>query len=174
MLDVSVAYDRYKFLGYEFLTWLWFIMDADQTSIVKTNKDIVSLEMDNRIVLENSLDNRIENLRIKGDDAGLEEAKLSLQKGGVVTELNFSFKSGDHEWKFNIKGESLNISSLKSPETGKIEKKDDIEGAVLEKIYLYEKVVSLVENLYKQFIQMRISDKWNSETVPRIKKWIKS
>jgi hypothetical protein len=174
MLDVSVAYDRYKFLGHEFLTWLWFIMDADQTSIVKTNKDIVSLEMDNRIVLENSLDNRIENIRIKGDDAGLEEAKLSLQKGGVVTELNFSFKSGDHEWKFNIKGESLNISSLKSPETGRIEKKDDIEGAVLEKIYLYEKVVSLVENLYEQFIQMRISNKWNSETVPRIKKWIKS
>ena len=174
MLDVSVAYNRYKFLGNEFLTWLWFIMDADQTSIVKTNKDMVSLEMDNRIVLENSLDNRVENIRIKGDDAGLEEAKLSLQKGGVVTELNFSLKTGEHEWKFNIKGESLNISSLKSPETGRIEKKDDIEGAVLEKIYLYEKVVSLVENLYKQFIQMRISDKWNSETVPRIKKWIKS
>ncbi len=174
MLDVSVAYDRYKFLGHKFLTWLWFIMDADQTSIVKTNKDMVSLEMDNRIVLETSLNNRVENIRIKGDDAGLEEAKLSLQKGGVVTELNFSFKSGDHEWKFNIKGESLNISSLKSPETGKIEKKEDVEGAVLEKIYLYEKVVSLLENLYKQFIQIRISSKWNSETVPRIKKWIKS
>lgn len=174
MLDVSVAYDRYKFLGHEFLTWLWFIMDVDQTSIVKTNKDMVSLEMDNRIVLENSLDDRVENIRIKGDDAGLEEAKISLQKGGVVTELNFSFKSGDHEWKFNVKGESLNISSLKSPETGKIEKNDDIEGAVLEKIYLYEKVVSLVENLYNQFIYLRISNKWDVDIVPRIKKWIKS
>ncbi len=174
MLDISVAYNRYKFLGNEFLTWLWFIMDADQTSIVKTNKDMVSLEMDNRIVLENSLDNRVENIRIKGDDAGLEEAKLSLQKGGIVTELNFSLKTGEHEWKFNIKGESLNISSLKSPETGKIEKKEDVEGAVLEKIYLYEKVVSLIENLYKQFIHIRISNKWNSEAVPRIKKWIKS
>ena len=174
MLDVSVAYNRYKFLGNEFLTWLWFIMDADQTSIVKTNKDMVSLEMDNRIVLENSLDNRVENIRIKGDDAGLEEAKLSLQKGGVVTELNFSLKIGDHEWKFNIKGESLNISSLKSPETGKLQKKEDIEGAVLEKIYLYEKVVLLVENLYKQFIRIRISSKWESKTIPLIKKWIKS
>jgi len=174
MLDVSVAYDRYKFLGHEFLTWLWFIMDVDQTGIVKTNKDMVSLEMDNRIVLENSLDDRIENIRIKGDDAGLEEAKISLQKGGVVTELNFAFKSGDHEWKFNIKGESLNISSLKSPETGKIEKNDDVEGAVLEKIYLYAKVVSLVENLYNQFIYLRISNKWDDDIVPRIKKWIKS
>ena len=174
MLDVSVAYDKYKFLGHEFLTWLWFIMDVDQSSIVKTNKDMVSLEMDNRIVLENSIDDRVENIRIKGDDAGLEEAKISLQKGGVVTELNFSFKSGDHEWKFNIKGESLNISSLKSPETGKIEKNDDIEGAVLEKIYLYAKVVSLVENLYNQFIHLRISNKWDDDIVPRIKKWIKS
>ncbi|MCK5509340.1 MAG: hypothetical protein KAI50_12575 [Desulfobacterales bacterium] len=174
MLDVSVAYDKYKFLGHEFLTWLWFIMDVDQSSIVKTNKDMVSLEMDNRIVLENSLDDRVENIRIKGDDAGLEEAKISLQKGGVVTELNFSFKSGDHEWKFNIKGESLNISSLKSPETGKIENNDDIEGAVLEKIYLYAKVVSLVENLYNQFIHLRISNKWDDDIVPRIKKWIKS
>ena len=174
MLDVSVAYNRYKFLGNEFLTWLWFIMDVDQTSIVKTNSDMVSLEMDNRIVLENSLDNRAENIRIKGDDVGLEEAKLSLQKGGVVTELNFSLKIGDHEWKFNIKGESLNISSLKSPETGKIEKKEDIEGAVLEKIYLYEKVVLLVENLYKQFILIRISSKWENKTIPLIKKWIKS
>ena len=174
MLDVSVAYNRYKFLGHEFLTWLWFIMDADQTSIVKKNKDMVSLEMDNRIVLENSIDNGVENIRIKGDDAGLEEAKLSLQKGGVVTELNFSLKTGEHEWKFNIKGESLNISSLKSPETGKVEKKEDIEGAVLEKIYLYEEVVSLVENLYNQFIHLRISDKWDNDTVPRIKKWIKT
>ena len=174
MLDVSVAYNRYKFLGNEFLTWLWFIMDADQTNIVKTNKDMVSLEMDNRIVLENSLDNRVENNRIKGDDAGLEEAKLSLQKGGIVTELNFSLKTGEHEWKFNIKGESLNISSLTSPETGKIEKKEDIEGAVLEKIYLYEKVVLLVENLYKQFILIRISSKWENKTIPLIKKWIKS
>ncbi|MCK4466850.1 MAG: hypothetical protein KAU60_00705 [Desulfobacterales bacterium] len=174
MLDVSVAYNRYKFLGHEFLTWLWFIMDVDPACILKAESDMVSLEIDNRIVLENSLDNRIENIRIKGDEAGFEEAKLSLQKGGVVTELNFSLKIGDHEWKFNIKGESLNISSLKSPETGKIEKKEDIEGAVLEKIYLYEKVVLLVENLYKQFILIRISSKWENKTIPLIKKWIKS
>jgi hypothetical protein len=174
MLDVSISYNRYKFLGHEFLTWLWFFLDTDQNNINSLQEDVVSFEMNNRIVLENSLDNITENITIKGDDAGLEEAKLSLQKGGVVTECNFSFKTGDHEWKFNIKGESLNISSLKPPETGQIEKKEDIDGAVLEKFYLYEKVVSLVEKLYDQFIQIRITNKWEKETVPMIKKWIKS
>jgi len=174
MLDISVLYNRYKFLGHEFLTWLWFMIDTDKNYITSLQKDMISFEINNRIVLENSLDNLIENITIKGDEAGLEEAKLSLQKGGVVTECNFSLKAGDHEWKFNIKGESLNISSLKSPETSQIEKKEDIEGVVLEKFYLYEKIVTLVETLYDQFIQIRITNKWEKESVPMIKKWIQS
>ena len=174
MLDVSVSYNRYKFLGHEFLTWLWFTIDTDKNWIESLNKDIDVLEIDNRIVLENTVNNLTENITIKGDDAGLEEAKLSLQKGGVVTECNFSLKIGELEWKFNIKGESLNISSLKSPETGTVENKDDIEGAVLEKFYLYEKVVVLVETLYDKFIQIRIHKEWKDKTVPIIKNWIQS
>lgn len=174
MLDISILYNRYKFLGHEFLTWLWFIIDTDKKYILSLQKDMLSFEINNRIVLENSLDNIIENITIKGDDAGLEEAKLSLQKGGVVTECNFSLKTGEYEWKFNIKGESLNISSLKTPETAKIEKKEDIDGIVLEKYYLYEKVVTLVESLYDHFIQIRITNKWDKEAVPMIKNWIQS
>ncbi|MBA4366556.1 MAG: hypothetical protein C0403_02840 [Desulfobacterium sp.] len=174
MLDISILYNRYKFLGHEFLTWLWFMIDTDKKYILSLQKDILSFEINNRIVLENSLDNLIENITIKGDDAGLEEAKLSLQKGGVVTECNFSLKAGDYEWKFNIKGESLNISSLKPPETAQIEKKEDIDGIVLEKFYLYEKIITLVEALYDQFIQIRITNKWDKESVPMIKKWILS
>ena len=30
MLDVSVSYNRYKFLGHEFLTWLWFLIEKDR------------------------------------------------------------------------------------------------------------------------------------------------
>lgn len=174
MLDVSVSYNRYKFLGHEFLTWLWFIIDTDQNYIQSLQEDIISLEMNNRIVLENSFNNLTENITIKGDDAGLEEAKLSLQKGGVVTECNFSLKIGDLEWKFNIKGESLNISSLKSPETGNIEKKEDIEGVVLEKFFLYEKVVTLLNTLYTRFIAIRLQNTWNEKTVPMLKNWIQS
>jgi len=174
MLDVSVSYSRYKFLGHEFLTWLWFILDVDKNQTIEIQNDSVSIEVDNRIVLENSLNNMIENVTIKGDGAGLEEAKLSLQKGGVVTECSFLLKTTGHEWRFCIKGESLNLSSLKPPETGQIERRDDEEGFVLEKFYLYEKVIVVVENLYKRFIKLRISKKWETDTVPRLKKWIKS
>jgi hypothetical protein len=173
MLDVSVSYNRYKFLGYEFLTWLWFLLDTDKNIPVKIQNDIVSLKVDNRIVIENSHNNILESVIVKGDGAGLEEAKLSLRKGGMVTECCFVLKAAGKDWKFCIKGESLNLSSLKSPEIGEVEKKDD-EGFILEKYYLYEKVVVFIENLFNWFIKLRISEKWKTETVPQLKKWIKS
>lgn len=174
MLDVAVSYNRFKFLGYEFLTWIWFIMENQQDILKKSDKDLLSLDIGNRIVLENNRNNTIESITIKGDEAGLEEGILSLQKGAVVTELNLIYKAGNHEWHFNIKGESLNLSGVKTPETGKVEKKEDIEGAVLEKVFLCEKVFILVNNLYKQFINLRVTNKWNKDVVPRIQKWISS
>jgi hypothetical protein len=174
MLDVAVSYNRFKFLGYEFLTWIWFIMENQQDILKKADEELVSLDIGNRIVLENNRNNTIESITIKGDEAGLEEGILSLQKGAVVTELNLIYKAGNHEWHFNIKGESLNISGLKTPETGKVEKKEDIEGAVLEKVFLCERVFLLVNNLYEQFINLRNTDTWNKDVVPRIQKWIAS
>ncbi|MCP4355301.1 MAG: hypothetical protein GY793_06645 [Proteobacteria bacterium] len=173
MLDVSISYNRYKFIGYEFLTWLWFLTETDQEQLQKTDKELTTLEVGNRIVFENRINEAVENITIKGDDAGFEEGILALRKGAVVTELNLSYKAGDQEWRFNLKGESFNIAGLKHPDTGPVETKDDIEGAVLEKVYLYEKATLLIDNIYKYFIQLRVSSEWDKDIVPLIRKWIK-
>lgn len=174
MLDIAVSYNRYKFLGYEFLTWLWFIMENQQDILKESDKELVSLDIGNRIVLENNKNDTTESVTIKGDKAGLEEGILSLQKGAVVTELNLVYKAGNNEWRFNIKGESLNISSLKTPETGPVETKEDVEAALLEKVYLYERIFVLINNLYKHFISLRVTGRWEKDVVPSIRKWIAS
>ncbi len=172
MLDIAVAYNRYKFVGYEFLTWLWFIVEKRADIIEELDTDPVSIELGNRIVLENRNNDRIETITIKGDDAGLEEGFLALAKGAVVIELNMIYHSGDHKWTFTIKGESLNICNLKPPDTGKIETTEDVEGAVLEKVYLYEKAFKIIDALYRRYIKLRVSSNWHKESVPLIKKWI--
>jgi len=174
MIDISFAYSRYKFLGNEFLTWLWFVVENDRERLNKIEKDLVYLNIGNRIVLENKINNAVETITILGDDAGLEEGILSLGKGAVVTEINLLYKSGDNEWRFTIKGESMNISNLKIPETAVVESSEDIEGMVLEKAYLYEKITNLIDNLFKEFIKLRVSGKWNESIVPEIRKWIYS
>lgn len=174
MLDISFAYSRYKFLGNEFLTWLWFIIEQDSEKLEQIEKDLVFLHIGNRIVLANKINDAVETITILGDDAGLEEGILSLGKGAVVTEINLLYKSGDNEWRFTIKGESMNISNLKIPETAIVESSEDIEGMVLEKAYLYEKVTKLIDNLFNEFIKLRVSGKWSESIVPEIRKWIYS
>ncbi|MBW1899386.1 MAG: hypothetical protein JRI61_10050, partial [Deltaproteobacteria bacterium] len=113
MLDVAVAYNRFKFIGDEFLTWVWFIIENDPGYLKNLSTELSSLEIGNRIVLENRRHQAVESITIKGDDANLEEGILALRKGAVVIELNLCFKSGEQEWRFTIKGESLNLSSFK-------------------------------------------------------------
>jgi len=172
MQDIAVSYDKYKFLGNEFLTWLWFVLDNKQNIIYDADNDLQSFEIGNRIVLENKVEKRTEIITIKGDDAGLEEGLLSLQKGAVVVEINLSCKTENQKWQFTLKGESLSLSSLKVPAKNIVETKEDIEGAVLDKIYLCEKMIVLVDKLFQRFIKLRISNQWIKNIVPEIKKWV--
>lgn len=174
MLDIAVAYNRYKFLGNEFLTWLWFMIETDQSLFRQHDPDFLSLTVGNRLVLENTRNNAKETVTIKGDNASLEEGLVALTKGAEVTEIRLSYKTGSQTWEFSLKGESLNISNLKLPETGPIETPDDLEGVVLEKVYLIEKVIGFINNLFSHFIHLRLSNAWQNQTIPRINKWATS
>ena len=174
MLDVAVAYSRYKFLGEEFLTWLWFVIEKNQDLIKNFDTNFVALEVGNRVVFENRRKESAERITIKGDGASLEEGILALKKGALVTELNLVYKSAELVWQFTLKGESLNISSLSIPNTGAAESDEDIEGIVIEKIYLYDKALQLFEKLYTHFSKLRVSESWHSKETPLIRKWIQS
>jgi hypothetical protein len=174
MLDVAVAYNRYQFLGEEFLTWLWYVIEKDQHLIKKFDNDFVALEIGNRIVFENRRKESGERITIKGDGASLEEGILTLQKGALVTELNVVYKSAELTWQFTLKGESLNVSSLNIPNTSLPESDEDLEGFVLEKIFLYDKILNFLENIFSHFVKLRLSNRWQNNMVPKIKKWIQS
>ena len=174
MLDVSSSYNRYKFLGYEYLTWLWFVIEKDQDRIRGLGQEPADLEIGNRIVLENKKRDAVESITIKGDNAGLEEGVLALRKGGVVTELNLSCRAADQDWRFTVKAESLHMAGLKCPKTGPVESEEDIEGAVLEKVYLCEKAVQLTHDLFKEFIRLRVSEDWDKKVVPLMRQWMRS
>lgn len=171
MLDIAIAYRRYQFLGNEFLTWLWFMIETDQHQLCNFDPDLVSLNIGSRLVLENTYNNAKETVTIKGDGANLEEGRVALKKGALVTEMHLSYKTVGQDWLFSLKGESLNISNLKLPETGPVEAPEDLEGIVIEKIYLLEKIIGMVNNLFSHFIKLRLSDRWHGQTATQIRKW---
>jgi hypothetical protein len=172
MLDVAVSYNRYRFLGREFLTWLWYALEQKPKMVADIDPQIDGIEIGNRMVLENRGPSGLETITIKGDDPGLEEGLTALKKGALVSEMSVSFSSGDQQWRMTLKGESLFITGLKVPETGPVESDQDIDGALLEKTFLVERAVKLVDALFARFIRIRISSQWQTETVSSIRKWI--
>lgn len=174
MLDVAVAYNRYRFLGDEFLTWLWFQIESDdgQQMLRSLDPDLLALEIGNRIVLENRRTGNLERISIRGEEANLDEGRLALRKGALVVEMSLNFRAAEHQWQFSLKGESLNVSNFKTPKTALPESSEDMEGFVLEKIYLYQKILQFIENTYNYFIHQRVSPQWQSKITPSIKSWI--
>jgi len=177
MLDIATAYNKYTFLGNEFLTWIWFLIEKQENlAAIMGSKESITLEIGNSIVLENNLgDKSKEKITIKGDQAGLEEGTTALKKGAWVTEINLKCKIGEEEeYKFTIKGESFNITGLKTPTTQTSKSEDEIEGMILEKTYLLQKITGVIDSLFLKYVEKRIANDWKTKEFQEIKNWIHS
>ena len=176
MLDIATGYNKYKFLGNDFLTWIWYLVENNINikELINSEYQSIVLEIGNSIVLENSLGDKLkEKISIKGDEAGLEEGKTALKKGGVVTNINLILSIDAEEYRFSIKGESINISGFKTP-SFKSEKNEELEGAILEKAYFTEKIYTFIDTLFNKFIEKKSSDSFKNKDIHEIKKWILS
>jgi hypothetical protein len=174
MLDLTVAYNRYRFLGDEFLTWLWFLVETDQGAFRTIDPDCTALEIGDRIVLENRKKKSLERITIKGDDAGLEEGRLALKKGALLAELSLIFKTAENQWQFSIKGESLNLSNLKTPGPALPPSPEEMEGFLIDKTSQFNKISKFIEMAFKVFVRVRVTKKWSAQVAPNIRKWIRS
>ncbi|MCG8566319.1 MAG: hypothetical protein MI747_14675 [Desulfobacterales bacterium] len=175
MLDIATAYNKYQYLGNDFLTWIWFMIETDQPLPEIPSAGLpVRLEIGNSLVLENSLgDKSKERITIKGDQAGLEEGATALKKGAKVTELNLIMKLGEEEeYKFTLKGESFNITGLKTPSMGKADSEDEIEGMVLEKAYFIFKVSGIIDTLFFKFVDACTQEEWKNKGLQQMREWV--
>jgi hypothetical protein len=174
MLDVAFAYKRFDFLGNEFLTWLWYAVETEADALRRIDPQMAALEIGNRLVLENQSHQTTETVTIRGDDAGMEEGILALRKGALVVEMNLIYRSGDERWDFSVKGENLNLTAIKVPETGRVETSEDIEAAAVEKVHLCQRPVALVQSLFTHFIHLRLENGWTGTVLPAFRRWMQA
>jgi acyl carrier protein len=75
MIDLSVAYKKYKFIGSEFLTWLFYVA-RNENFRIREDLEIDISDVITSISFEN--DNPKEALSIKGDDS-LDKLELCME-----------------------------------------------------------------------------------------------
>jgi recombination associated protein RdgC len=161
-------------LGREFLTWLWFKSEERGGAVQVPGVGDVEVAFSRRLALESGGGEYSESIICQGLHAGLKEGKAALLEGKKVKEARIQLGVGPEKYEFTLKGDSFHFQTLRLPAGIEEEEEEekDAGGQVLERIYLVEKALKTVDQLFSLFLKRRLSPQWSSEEVPRIKKWL--
>jgi len=157
------------FLGGEFLTWLWYACDQCDGRF-QLGDDLIEVRFDDLLVLESLLADSQENTLKGGEPTQSAEARLGLQLGKKVSQAKLRLQRGEREYRFTIRGSTLDLGSTKLPAVlAKAE-----EEQFYERLYLLEELDRTVNELYLAFLRRRLLPTWESETLPALRAWIAS
>ncbi|MEW6378567.1 MAG: hypothetical protein AB1611_03045 [bacterium] len=169
---VSLVREK-RFLGREFLTWLWFQSDSQMGVFTPENGQPVEIWLDNKITLETDDQENVERVICHGEHSEMLEAREALSQGKKVTQASFKMCLNDAEWHFTLDDCWLNFRSCKTPKV-MLDTREDPDGIFFEKIFLIQEAVRIIEQLFSQFIKIRISPEWMTVHLPAIRDWIQS
>jgi len=175
-LDISHAYNKYAYLGSEFLLWLWYMSENDENSINKIaamgDLHVIIFMGDNITIVNRDDDWKAKaKISIRGSEAGYKEAAMALLNGGKISEMNFDMTVGGNEFSFSVTAESLILKSLKTPATHIEKSEQDIAGEVLEKLHLDGIVFEIMDKLFFHFLGVKSSGNFDNE-FSRVIPWL--
>ena len=161
------------FLGREFLTWLWFKSEERSGNIMVEGLGDIGIAFLQRIVLESGEGEYSETVLCKGLHADLKEGKAALKMGKKIKEARLKMNIESDEWEFTFKADDFTFQSMKTPARQETEEDEaEREGRMLERIYVIEKAMGMMERLFDLFLTLRGTSRWSSEELPRMAQWI--
>ncbi len=171
---VDIIAEKY-FFGQEFLTWLWYKSEERGGSIDLPGIGDLTVVFEKHIMLESGDGDSFEKVICQGLQAELKEARTGLRMGKKLEQARILLARGEYEWNLTIKASRFEFKSVKSPKTmAASEESDDpdaVEGRIIEKISLYEEVLHLIDELFRLYLNIRLSDSWEAE-LEKIRNWI--
>ncbi len=158
-------------LGQDFLTWLWF--RSEQGRHFFTHKEVpFELSMEQRIVVRGGEGDAQETASVTGLLSSLREAKLGLLTGKKVVQALARIEKDGMAWQSLIKAEDFSIGSLRSPSVERDPDSDDMDALFLEKAYLVDLYLDMLDDLYRQFLHVRLDLARWSEEEAAVGEWI--
>ena len=155
-------------LGQEFLTWLWYA-SATGTIFNDTSGRPFTVSMEQRIVVQGGTGESMETASVSGIDSELREARMGISRGKKVTRALHRLERDPDVWQVSLKAADFGISGLKPPKIER-ESDDDTDALILEKMYLIESCLELLDAMYKHFLEKRFSPAWQEE-VTNLREW---
>jgi len=142
-----------RFLGEEFLLWLWMRGLAEGgTSGQDGDTSVCFLDDEVQLVTERG-DVKELSLR-KGNPSESLEAFEALSRGMRPFKAKLRILAGDMEWTFALGAAHLEISTMKLPPT----QVKDLQGRASDRLFLLEEGAAHLERRFAVFLDRRIKD----------------
>jgi recombination associated protein RdgC len=164
-----------RFLGQEFLTWLWCKSEERGGTVFLPGTGDIQLVFEKHMLLEYGEGEAFEKIICQGLQAELNEARTGLRMGKKLEQARLHIVMGEYEWHMTVKASMLEFRSVKVPKTmAGAEESDEleaVEGRLLDRIGLLETAMRAVDELFRLFLEIRISSDWPQE-VDKVRAWI--
>ncbi|WP_045214916.1 hypothetical protein [Desulfonatronovibrio magnus] len=171
-VDLQLAKEKGAALGRDFLTWLWFRSEIQDGVFQTGSGQDFALYLEQKIVVEGGEGDSLEKAVCTGIMSDLWEARQGLRTGKKVVQAKIKLEQDDNEWLVQLDAADFAFSGLKTPKVDtKQEEGDDPDSAFLEKMFLLERAMELIDEAYKLFLHKRMSIDWQGER-EAFQKWL--
>jgi hypothetical protein len=169
-MDLVDRIETTRFLGGEFLLWLWFSRDVTGGEIYIKGRGTLLVSLETQLGLADPIAER-ERVLIRGmDPFGGTEAGEALAAGKLPRKVGLRIVFEQSEWVMTLDSSTLALSGVKLPALAN-EREDEL---LNERMRLLEQVHDLVHALYAHFLGVRLSDKWESDVLPALRLWVRT
>lgn len=167
-MDIINRINTTRYLGREFLTWLWYRNEIQEGLFELPGFEQVEVWFDAKLTLEAQGDIKESNIIKAESPTETEEARTALLNGKLVSDARLRIIAGQKQWVLALKADSLALSSVRIPALLSREEDDQL----YERFELIEEIEDIVQALYRYFIEIRMDDEaWGPE-VRAIRAWI--
>ena len=159
-----------RFLGREFLAWLWFETELFETRFSIDGFGDCEVWLERSLALESSGEREVEKSKLTGEaPSGRPEAREALRQGKLPTQAKLVVKRGEQDFSLVLDADTLGLSGVKIPALLKGEGDEPF----YERIQLIEELEGAVEALYRSFLVLRLDASWGRTVMPAIRAWMR-
>jgi hypothetical protein len=174
-MDLVDLIQEKRFLGQEFLAWLWFKTEERGGTVALPGTGDVQVIFEKHMLLEFGEGENSEKVICRGLQTELKEARAGLLMGKKPEQARIRLARGDYEFSVTLTASTMEFRNVRLPKTvGESDEKDDQqsqEGRILERIALFEQLLELINDLFRLYLGIRASDIWQDE-LKKMRKWV--
>lgn len=166
-MDLAERIEQTRFLGREFLVWLWFKSELHEANFRRPDGSAMELWLDSQLSLR-SVHEPTEQIAFKGvAPSGRVEAKFALQKHWMPVKARVCVTIDAQDFAFVMDADSLAKTAIKLP----VLTAKESDERFYERMHLLEVLDTVVEEQFREFLDLRLTNLWEAELVPAVTAW---